>query len=71
MKLDLHDLLHNFSAGQITTLREQPARTEAAPDVAADLGCDTYGQAIFMPHEDRFNQIAILQPEQKLDRPIR
>ncbi len=63
MQLYFHNLFYNLATGQVTAFGKQPARTEAASDIAAYLSCDTHRQTEFMPHQNRFYQIAILQLE--------
>ncbi|MNN94119.1 hypothetical protein D3C81_2126900 [compost metagenome] len=60
MLLDLHNLLHNLSAGEIPALRQQPTCTEAAADIAAHLRSNTYRQAVFLSHKHCLDQVAIL-----------
>ncbi|MNV44525.1 hypothetical protein D3C71_1362890 [compost metagenome] len=65
--LNLYNLLHDLARGQIPVLLQQPACAEAAADVTAHLGRYADGKAVFLAHQHRLDQIAVLQSEQKFN----
>ena len=58
-QLHSHNLFGNLSRRQIAALGEQAAGAEAAADIAADLRCHADGQAKFMLHQHRLDQISV------------
>ncbi|MNP66680.1 hypothetical protein D3C76_1624180 [compost metagenome] len=60
MKLNLHNLLRNFTCSQITTLLKQATGAEAAANITAYLSCNADGKSKFMLHQNSLYQISVL-----------